>query len=704
MAMATTFRGDGRYPVALAGEDYFAGPGEESRSPLAPGDEPDTWWDAPEGWPAVDPDAGFGPGGSAEVMLPGVLLHMRVEQAVADGMTGMSDDAVVGMAAAARRLRSRAEWLEIKATEEFARRRWDSGPVPERDKDGRWLSNSRAAEFAPDELAFHLADSPLAAQERMDLSLTLRDRLPLMAAQLAAGRGDAHRCQIVHDATGHLSDSHARQVDAELAPEAPGLRYDALRRRARKLAMMLDPDSERERKERATRKKARVEVFGERSGNYALAGRELPVEEVLASKAHISGLAEELRAKGVQGSLRELELMCYLDLTQGRDPRDRIPSRDPDRAQDARVGQTGNSQGNESSHDGARAANGADTHEPLWQDSDRTQPGPGQPEDPDRRGRPWLGESGESDESGSHDSDWDDHHDDDGEPDDRDDDGGDEGGGGGGPWPFSPPGPGKPGGRAPFPAKINLLVPIGTLLGWSSMPGEAGREIIDPQTLRDLVQAASHHPLTRWGVTIIGQDKTATAHGYARGQHPWDPPPGMGRTRDGTTTTDHAEGTSRGCGHTLGLGTGKPPPDQADPAHASRARDGTPTAAQREQLGQLLDRLKADLEPIASGACDHRHREDRYRPSRALGDLVRARNATCPAPGCGASSFHSDLDHTRAWPDGDTDECNLGPPCRHHHRLKQAPGWELTQPEPGVFRWKAPSGRVYDTRPTKYDI
>jgi hypothetical protein len=36
--------------------------------------------------------------------------------------------------------------------------------------------------------------------------------------------------------------------------------------------------------------------------------------------------------------------------------------------------------------------------------------------------------------------------------------------------------------------------------------------------------------------------------------------------------------------------------------------------------------------------------------------------------------------------------------------VKQAPGWELTQPEPGVFRWKAPSGRAYYPGPTKYEI
>ncbi len=313
-------------PLAAA-DDYFAGPGEESWAPLVAGEEPDAWWDAPEGRPAPDPDAGFGPGGSAEVMAAGVPLQLRVEQAVAEGLAGMADDAVIGVAAAARRLRARAEWLELKATQEFARRRWETDPVPQRDKGGRWRFSGRAGEFAADELAFELADSPLAARERMDLALALRDRLPLMAARLAAGRGDAHRCQVVHDAAGHLRDEQARQLDAELAPEAPGLRYDALRRRARKLAIRLDPGAERDRKERATRMSARVEVFGERSGNYALAGRELPIEEVLASRAHIASLARELRARRVPGSLRALELACYLDLTQGRDPRDRIPAR-----------------------------------------------------------------------------------------------------------------------------------------------------------------------------------------------------------------------------------------------------------------------------------------------------------------------------------------------------------------------------------------
>jgi hypothetical protein len=108
-------------------------------------------------------------------------------------------------------------------------------------------------------------------------------------------------------------------------------------------------------------------------------------------------------------------------------------------------------------------------------------------------------------------------------------------------------------------------------------------------------------------------------------------------------------------------------------------------------------------EPIARGQCDHRHAEDRYAPSRKLSHLIRARTNTCDAPGCNAQAVYADLDHTIPYPDAPTDECNLGPKCRRHHRAKQAPGWRLQQPEPGVMRWTLPSGRLHTTTPTIYD-
>ena len=224
--------------------------------------------------------------------------------------------------------------------------------------------------------------------------------------------------------------------------------------------------------------------------------------------------------------------------------------------------------------------------------------------------------------------------------------------------PAPPPGP-----PAPFPALINFTVPAGTAYGWSTAPGEIGGwGLTDPDDTRRLLQAAAQHPRTRWGVTLLNPDGTAAAYGRARGPRPWIPPPVTATSRDGP--------------------------------------DDTQAAA----LADFLHGLNLTFTPIAGGTCDHADREDRYTPSRKLKDLIRARTDRCTAPGCGALAVHCDLDHTLAYPDGMTCECNLGPGCRRHHRCKQAPGWSLTQPEPGVMRWTTPSGRQYTTKPTVYEV
>ena len=246
------------------------------------------------------------------------------------------------------------------------------------------------------------------------------------------------------------------------------------------------------------------------------------------------------------------------------------------------------------------------------------------------------------------------------------------------------------GATAPVPANITILVPAGTLLGWSAVPGEASRlGPLDPQTTRDLIQAASRHPATRWCVTLTGPDGTAAGHGCAPGQHPWTPPAATG-------TSGSRAGPAPP--HTAGTPTTETtgPPDRAGPAEHADAAD------RAARIAALLDWLAVTPEPIARGSRDHRHEEDRYTPSRKLAHLIRARTATCPAPGCEAGAEHNDLDHTIPWPQGPTDEHNLAPPCRHHHRVKQAPGWKLEQPQPGVMRWTTPSGRTYTTRPTRY--
>ena len=126
---------------------------------------------------------------------------------------------------------------------------------------------------------------------------------------------------------------------------------------------------------------------------------------------------------------------------------------------------------------------------------------------------------------------------------------------------------------------------------------------------------------------------------------------------------------------------------------------------------EILRRLNLVFTPIARGSCDHSQAEEHYVsqaeehyvPSRQLKHLVRARTATCDAPGCAAQAVQADLDHTVPWPDGPTDQGNLAPRCRTHHRAKQAADWKVEQTEPGVTRWTLPSGRTHVTTPTKYD-
>ncbi|RZS34242.1 uncharacterized protein DUF222 [Herbihabitans rhizosphaerae] len=89
-----------------------------------------------------------------------------------------------------------------------------------------------------------------------------------------------------------------------------------------------------------------------------------------------------------------------------------------------------------------------------------------------------------------------------------------------------------------------------------------------------------------------------------------------------------------------------------------------------------------------------------YRPPPDLVEHVRSRDKTCRFPGCHRKAERCDLDHTTPFHQhGDTVPENLGPLCRHHHRLKQQQGWTLLQPKPGVFVWQTPTGTTITIEP-----
>lgn len=84
------------------------------------------------------------------------------------------------------------------------------------------------------------------------------------------------------------------------------------------------PAAVKARRDQARRDNQRVDVRREASGNASLAGRELDVADVLASKAYLDAVASRLRASGLDGSLDRLRALALTDLTRGRDPLHRI--------------------------------------------------------------------------------------------------------------------------------------------------------------------------------------------------------------------------------------------------------------------------------------------------------------------------------------------------------------------------------------------
>jgi len=86
-------------------------------------------------------------------------------------------------------------------------------------------------------------------------------------------------------------------------------------------------------------------------------------------------------------------------------------------------------------------------------------------------------------------------------------------------------------------------------------------------------------------------------------------------------------------------------------------------------------------------------------PSPALRRHTEIRDRTCSHPCCRRPAHRTDSDHTRDHAHGGaTIRGNLGPRCPHDHRLKHDGGWQVEQPEPGLFVWRSPLGGEYRTR------
>jgi hypothetical protein len=244
-----------------------------------------------------------------------------------------------------------------------------------------------------------------------------------------------------------------------------------------------------------------------------------------------------------------------------------------------------------------------------------------------------------------------------------------------------PPGAGPAGAAGGgFAGRVTLTVPLGTAAGLADRPGElGGLGPVDPWLARDLLRAAAANPKTTWCVTVTDEHGHAVGHGCAR------PEPKSHRKRAGPG----------------------PPPGEAGFCFTPAGRDGPPGGygTWRLRIPGGGPGLIVAIDTLDTVDCGHRYQSQGHDPGVRLRHLSQVRHATCTSPVCRRPAAQCDFEHNTAYEAGGrTCLCNGGPKCRHDHRLKQQRGWTVDQLPDGTFRWTTPSGRSYDTEPTRYPI
>jgi hypothetical protein len=170
------------------------------------------------------------------------------------------------------------------------------------------------------EVAGVLAESRPAADALLGLAYDLEVKLPGTRAAFRDGILRRSKVAIIARAAALLDPAEARAAEAKVLDRAGRLTPGGLRAAMARAVMEVAPEKARKRREVAARF-ARVERWAEDSGNAALAGRELPPDEVFAVDQRITWWAGELKNAGLEGGMDELRARAYLDLLLGKDSR-----------------------------------------------------------------------------------------------------------------------------------------------------------------------------------------------------------------------------------------------------------------------------------------------------------------------------------------------------------------------------------------------
>ncbi|HEY6312248.1 MAG TPA: DUF222 domain-containing protein [Streptosporangiaceae bacterium] len=288
------------------------------------------------------PAAGFAAGRELDTTPGCAGLALFAEDAAGpdDRYLGASDDELVGAICAWDRVEASAAARKHAAAAELIRRRPDPDGAPAA---GPGQMPQTWEEFTPAELAPALGESRAAAEAVLDLASDLAVKLPGTRAAFLSGMVTLRKAAIIARAAEALDPAEARAAEARVLDRAGRLTPGGLRAAIGRAVMEVAPGKARKRRERAARL-ARVERWGEDSGNGALAGRELPPAAVLAADQRVTAWAKQLKAAGLDGDMDQLRAQALLDLLLGTDSRPRrddTDGSDPDDRTGGRPGPSG---------------------------------------------------------------------------------------------------------------------------------------------------------------------------------------------------------------------------------------------------------------------------------------------------------------------------------------------------------------------------
>jgi hypothetical protein len=312
---------------------------------------------------------------------------------------------------------------------------------------------ARVSEFTGDEMAAALTFSGRMADVYLSLALDLATRLPRTASALHEGVIDYPKARLIAEATRILADDQARQVEVLILAKAGQQTLGQLRAAVARAVLAVDPEAAIRRREEA-QKDPRVRRWQEDAGTAALAGFGLPPDQVLEADQRITARALTLRAAGLTGSLDQLRARAYLDTLLGQDS---TPTAEPSPAGPADPA---------CPRDSVPARSG--------------DPAPARPSSPAGAGSVPVGQTATASPTAaattSHD----------------------------------------PSGQRRLAARLNLTVPLTTLLGLAAQPGSvAGFGPVDPSLAHRLAALAAVHPASRCCLTITGDDGQPIGHGCA---------------------------------------------------------------------------------------------------------------------------------------------------------------------------------------------